>query len=291
MTPRSWLFVPGDKPELMAKAFACGADAVIVDLEDAVLEENKARARELVATFAKNLPPTSSQLWIRINPLQTEHALHDLAAVVPAGPAGIVLPKADSASAVVELGHYLSALETAAGHGVGKTRILPIATETPKSVFELGSYGANGPRLAGLTWGAEDLPVAVGAAGGRDDEGAYTPLCELARSLCLAGAAAADVPAIDAIYPAFRDLEGLRAHAMKGRRDGFQGMLAIHPAQVKVINEVFTASAAEIANAERVVAAFAENAGRGAVALDGKMLDAPHLKQAQRILASRKRGT
>ena len=223
MTPRSWLFVPGDKPELMAKAFACGADAVIVDLEDAVLEENKARARELVATFAKNLPPTSSQLWIRINPLQTEHALHDLAAVVPAEPAGIVLPKADSASAVVELGHYLSALETAAGHGVGKTRILPIATETPKSVFELGSYGANGPRLAGLTWGAEDLPVAVGAAGGRDDEGAYTPLCELARSLCLAGAAAADVPAIDAIYPAFRDLEGLRAHAMKGRRDGFQG--------------------------------------------------------------------
>lgn len=164
MTPRSWLFVPGDKPELMAKAFASGADAVIVDLEDAVLEDNKARARDLVATFAKNLPPTSSQLWIRINPLQTKYALHDLAAVVPGGAVGIVLPKADSVAAVIELGYYLSALETAAGHPVGKTGILPIATETPKSVFELGSYAASGPRLAGLTWGAEDLPVAVGAA-------------------------------------------------------------------------------------------------------------------------------
>jgi citrate lyase subunit beta/citryl-CoA lyase len=283
------LFVPGDKPDLMAKAFASGADVVIVDLEDAVLPENKARARDLVATFAKSLPPTSSQLWIRINPLQTKYALPDLAAVVPAMPVGIVLPKADSGSAVIELGHYLSALETAAGHPVGKTAILPIATETPQSVFELGTYGASGPRLAGLTWGAEDLPVAVGAAGGRDEEGAYTPLCELARSLCLAGAATAGVPAIDTIYPAFRDLQGLRAGAMKARRDGFQGMLAIHPAQVKVINEVFIPSAAEIAEAERVVAAFAENAGRGAIVLNGKMLDAPHLKQAQHILASRER--
>jgi len=289
MTPRSWLFVPGDKPEMMAKVFASGADAVIVDLEDGVLEENKARARDLAATFAKNPAPATSQLWIRINPLQTRHALHDLAAIVPAGPVGIVFPKVDSVLAVIELSHYLTALETAAGRPVSNTKILPIVTETPKSFFELGSYAASGPRLAGLTWGAEDLPAAVGAAGGRDERGAYTPLCELARSLCLVGAAAAGVPAIDTIDPAYRDLEGLRAHAMKGRRDGFQGMLAIHPAQVTVINEVFTPSAAEIDYAERVVAAFDANVGYGSVALDGKMLDAPHLKQAKRILAFRER--
>jgi citrate lyase subunit beta / citryl-CoA lyase len=289
MTPRSWLFVPGDNPEMTAKAFAAGADAVIVDLEDAVLEPNKADARSLIAAFKQEPPRTSSQLWVRINPLGTKHALLDLAAAVPVGPAGIVLPKADSASAVIELDHYLSALEAAAGRPIGETKVLPIATETPKSVFELGSYVASGPRLAGLTWGAEDLPTAVGAASGRDEFGAFTPLCELVRSLCIAGAAAAGVAAIDTVYPAFKDAEGLRAYVQRGRRDGFQGMLAIHPAQVPVINELFTPSAAEIEHAERVVAAFESDAGRSAIALDGKMLDAPHLKQATRILASRKR--
>jgi len=287
MSLRSWLFVPGDRPEMMRKAFASGADAVILDLEDAVSPQNKARARDLLAELRKDLKATSSQFWVRINPLASPEALRDLTAVVPAGPAGVVLPKADSAAAVIELSHYLSALEAAAGRPIGETRILPLSTETPRSMFELGSYISSGPRLAGLTWAAEDLPVAVGATSGRDERGAFTPLCELARSLCLAGAAAAGVPAIDTIYPAFRDLEGLRLYAQRGCRDGFQGMLAIHPAQVPVINEIFSPSAAEIAYAQRVVAAFAANAGRGTLVLDGKMLDAPHLKQAQRILASR----
>jgi citrate lyase subunit beta / citryl-CoA lyase len=289
MTPRSWLFVPGDKPKMMAKAFASDADAVILDLEDAVSEQNKADARNLVVAFAQDPPSTSSQFWVRINAIHTGHALADLVAVVKLGPVGIVLPKADSVAAVIELDHYLSALEAAAGRAVGETKILPFATETAKSVFELGSYVAGGPRLAGLTWGAEDLPVAVGAASGRDEHGAFTPLCELARSLCIAGAAAAGVAAVEAVYPPFRDLEGLRVYAVRARRDGFQGMLAIHPAQVTVINEVFTPSAAEIESAERVVAAFDSNVGRGTIALDGKMLDAPHLKQAKRILASRER--
>ena len=293
MTPRSWLFVPGDKPEMMAKAFAAGADAVIVDLEDAVLPQNKAHARKLVAESAKDPKPTSSQLWVRINPLQTPcqspEALRDLAAVLLLGPTGIVLPKAESASAVVQLDHYLSALEAATGRPIGETKVLPIVTETPRSVFELGSYAGGVDRLAGLTWGAEDLSTAVGATSARDEHGAYTPLYELARSLCIAGAAAAYVPALETIYPAFRDLEGLRVYAMRGRRDGFQGMLAIHPAQVTVINEVFTPSAAEIDYAERVVAAFDANVGYGSVALDGKMLDAPHLKRAKRILAFRGR--
>jgi citrate lyase subunit beta/citryl-CoA lyase len=274
---------------MLPKAIASGADAVIVDLEDAVLEQNKDQARNLVTAFAKSPRSASGQLWIRINPLATKSALSDLSAVVQFGPAGIVLPKADSVSAVIELDHYLSALEAASGLPIGDTKILPLATETPRSIFELGSYAAGGPRLAGLTWGAEDLPAAVGATAGRDERGAFTPLCELARSLCIAGAAAASVPAIETIYPAFRDLEGLRAYAERGRRDGFQGMLAIHPAQVAVINEVFTPSAAEIAYAERVVAAFDSNPGRGTLALDGKMLDAPHLKQAKRMLASRRR--
>ena len=289
MTPRSWLFVPGDKPEMLPKAFASGADAVIVDLEDAVLEQNKEQARNLVAAFAKNPRPLSAELWIRINPLSTRYALSDLSAVVQFGPAGIVLPKADSVSAVIELDHYLSALEAASGRPIGETKIVPLATETPRSIFELGSYAAGGPRLAGLTWGAEDLPAAVEATTGRDERGAFTALCELARSLCIAGAAAASVAAIEAVYPAFRDLEGLRAYAERGRRDGFQGMLAIHPAQITVINEVFTPSAAEIAYAERVVGAFDSDPGRGTVALDGKMLDAPHLKQARRLLAARRR--
>jgi len=289
MTPRSWLFVPGDRPDMVAKAFGSGADAVIVDLEDAVLPQNKAHARELVAALAKDPKPTPAQLWVRINPLQSQDALRDLAAVVLLGPAGIVLPKAETASAVVQLDHYLCALEVATGLPIGETKILPIVTETPRSVFELGSYAGGIDRLAGLTWGAEDLSAAVGATTARDQHGAFTPLYELARSLCIAGAAAADVAAIETIYPAYRDIEGLLAYAQTARRDGFQGMLAIHPAQVAVINEAFTPTSAEFAYAERVVAAFDANPGCGAVALDGKMLDAPHLKQARRILASRER--
>ena len=289
MTPRSWLFVPADRPEMIAKAFASGADAVIVDLEDAVLQQNKAQARKVVEAFAKDAIPTSSQFWVRINSLETKDALRDLAATVQLGPVGIVLPKAEALSAVIELDHYLSAFEAAFGRSLGEIRILPLATETPKSVFELDSYAAGNARLVGLTWGAEDLPAAVGATAGRDERGAFTPLCELARSLCIAGAAAAGVAAIDAVYPAFRDSEGLRVYAQRGRRDGFQGMLAIHPAQVPIINEVFTPSAAEIEYSERVVAAFESKTGRGTIALDGKMLDAPHLKQAKRLLASRER--
>lgn len=289
MTPRSWLFVPADKAEMMGKALVCGADAVIIDLEDAVLPQNKAQARKLVAELAKDPKLTASELWVRINPLETPDALLDLAAIMAIAPAGVVLPKSQSAAAVVELGHYLSALEAAAGRPLGETGILPIATETPKSLFELGSYVGTGPRLAGLTWGAEDLSAAIGATSARDETGAFTPLYELARSLCLAGAEAAGVPAIETVYTAFRDIEGLRAYAQRGRRDGFQGMLAIHPAQIPVIHEAFTPSQAEIAYAERVVAAFEANPGHGTVALEGTMLDAPHLRQARRLLLSRER--
>jgi citrate lyase subunit beta/citryl-CoA lyase len=282
---RSLLFAPGDAPAKMEKAAASGADAVILDLEDSVAAANRPEARRLVAAFLGRRPrPRWPQMWVRINPLSTPDALEDLAAVVPAAPDGILLPKPDGAADVQRLDAYLSALEAAAGLQGAPIAILPIATETPKSVFALGSYAGSSPRLAGLTWGAEDLPAAIGAATSRWEDGSYTDLCRFARTVCLAGAAAADVPAIETVFPAFRDLDGLRAYAVRGRQEGFSGMMAIHPAQVPVINAVFTPSAEELAHARAVVALFEANPGAGTLALDGKMLDAPHLKLARRLL-------
>jgi citrate lyase subunit beta/citryl-CoA lyase len=282
MSPRSWLFVPGDQPGKMEKAAAAGADALILDLEDSVAPGRKADARERVA---EQVQKGGARFWVRVNPLASGLALLDLAAVVGAAPEGIVLPKCESGAEVAKLSLYLDAFEAAANLPAGRTKILPIATETPQSVFNLGTYAQSGPRLAGLTWGAEDLPAAVGAAVNRTAAGELTDLCRLARSLCLAGAAAAGVPAIDTVYADFRDLAGLREWAAAGRREGFTGMMAIHPAQIAVINEVMTPAEAELAQARRVVELFAANPGAGVLALDGKMLDLPHLKQARRMLA------
>ena len=286
MRLRSWLFVPGDAPRKLEKASGSGADVVILDLEDSVAEAEKPNARRLVATLlSAPRMATTPLLFVRINPLTGAHALADLAAVVPGGPDGIVLPKPDDAADVVRLDHYLSALEASAGLRVGGIRILPIATETPRALFALDGYRNASTRLIGLTWGAEDLPAAVGASGNRDENGDYSDLCRLARTLCLLGASAARVPAIETVYPAFRDLPGLQAYAARGRRDGFRGMMAIHPQQVATINAVFTPSAKELAYAHRVVASFEADPGVGVVALDSRMLDLPHLKQARALLA------
>lgn len=283
--PRSWLFAPGDSPAKMEKAANSGVGAVILDLEDSVAEANKPAARAATAAFLAARKADGPQLWVRINPLSTPHVAADLAAVIAAGPDGVVLPKPDGPEDALELARRLDHLEAQAGLERGQTRILPIATETPKSIFALGGYGAVGPRLIGLTWGAEDLPAAVGAQINRHENGAYTDLCRMARSLCIAGAAAADVPAIETVYPAFRDLDGLRAYAALGRKEGFTGMMAIHPAQVEVIEQVFRPSDEEIERARRIVQLFADNPGAGTLALDGRMLDKPHLRQAERLLA------
>jgi citrate lyase subunit beta/citryl-CoA lyase len=280
--PRSWLFVPGDAERKLAKALASEADALILDLEDSVAPSNLPAARALVAAFLR--AHAGLRLWVRINALASPHALADLAAVVPARPAGIVLPKADGGGDVQRLGHYLSALEVAAGLPEGGIRIAVVATETPASLFALGSYAGADGRLTALTWGAEDLATALGASANRDGEGEYEFTYRLARSLCLAGAAAAGVAAIDTVFTDFRDAEGLAREARAARRAGFAGKLAIHPDQVGPINAAFTPDAAEIAHAERVVAAFAANPGLGTVGLDGRMIDMPHLKQARRIL-------
>ena len=269
---RSLLFVPGDRPDRMEKALGSGADALILDLEDAVAPDAKPAAREAVATFLRR--ERTMPLYVRINPLDGGLTPADLAAILPAQPDGIVLPKAEGAATVEALVRFDVAMP-----------ILPIASETPTAVFALGSYGEVSNRLAGLTWGAEDLPAAIGAATSREPDGSYTPPYQLARSLTLFGAHAAGVPAIETVYPDFRDLDGLAAYAARGRRDGFSGMMAIHPAQVPVINAAFTPSDEEVAKARRIVDLFAANPGAGALSLDGRMVDAPHLKAARSLLA------
>ena len=277
MKLRSLLFVPGDRPERMAKAMACAADALILDLEDSVAPAAKPEARKAVAKFLAD--HQGARLWVRINPLDGSDAARDLEAVLPAHPDGIVLPKAEGGASVADLSQKL------ARAGNATARILAIATETPAALFQLGTFGGQ-KRLAGLTWGAEDLPAAIGAATSREEDGRFTPPYELARSLCLFGAAAAGVAPIETVYPAFRDLDGLAAYAGRARRDGFTGMMAIHPDQVRVINAAFTPSEAEVAHARRIVAAFAASPGAGALALEGRMIDRPHLVQAQRILSA-----
>jgi citrate lyase subunit beta/citryl-CoA lyase len=277
MRLRSLLFVPGDRPDRMEKALRAGADALILDLEDAVAGPAKAEARRAVAEFLH--ANSTAPLWVRINPLDSDEAKKDLAAVLPGRPDGIVLPKAEGGASVTELTRRL----TEAGNATAQ--ILAIATETPAAIFQLGTYGGL-RRLAGLTWGAEDLPAAIGAATSREQDGQYTPPYELARSLCLFGAAAANVAPIETVYPLFRDVEGLVRYAGKARRDGFTGMMAIHPDQVHVINAAFTPTQAEIEHARAVIAAFEANPGAGALSLDGRMIDRPHLVQAQRILAA-----
>jgi citrate lyase subunit beta/citryl-CoA lyase len=274
---RSLLFVPGDRPERMEKALGTGADALILDLEDAVAPSAKPEARRAVAEFLGGHP--EANLWVRINPLEGAEADKDLDAVLSGRPHGVVLPKAEGGASVQELARRLTE------RGNATARILAIATETPAAIFQLGTYGGV-RRLAGLTWGAEDLPAAVGASTSRNEDGSFTPPYELARSLCLFGAVAAGVAPIETVFPAFRDLAGLRDYAGRARRDGFTGMMAIHPTQIPVINDAFTPSDAELAHARAVVAAFEANPGAGALSLDGRMIDRPHLIQAQRTLSA-----
>jgi citrate lyase subunit beta/citryl-CoA lyase len=287
---RSLLFVPGNSLTKMQKAAACGADALILDLEDSVAEVNKAEAREIVAGYLRESAASDGpELWVRINPISTPHYAGDIEAIVPAKPFGFVLPKPDSADDLKRAAGDISTIAAVEGSELEVLRILPIASETPISIFRMDSYVNSGPELAGLTWGAEDLSAAVGAINCRTETGALTPLYDMARSLCVAAAAAAGVDAIETVYPDFRDLEGLREYAKRGRRDGFVGMMAIHPSQVSVINEVFTPDQAEVDYAQRVVALFLANPGAGTLGMDGKMLDAPHLTQARRILAKAKK--
>lgn len=280
---RSWLFAPGDSERKMEKAAGGPADIVLFDLEDAVAEAEKPKARERISAFLAAQPADRSRLWVRINPLQGPHALADLAAVMPGRPGGIMLPKSRHRADVESLDRHLSDLEVAAGIERGATRVIPLVTETAESMFTTGTYGG-APRLAALSWGAEDLADALGATDNRNADGSYAFTYELARSFCLLGAAAAGVAAVETIHGDFRDETGLRRRAQQARRAGFRGMLAIHPAQVEVINEAFTPSAEELQAAQEIVDLFAAHPGAGTIGHRGAMLDRPHLARAQQLL-------
>ena len=281
---RSFLFVPGDSGRKMEKAGGVGADALILDLEDAVAPEAKAAARAMTAEYVQG----RDDAWVRINPLDTEHWEADLDAVIASAPAGIVLPKARHAHDAVRVSEHIDVLENHHNLEHGSTAMIVLCTEHPEALFTLHSYVGTVPRLAGLSWGAEDLAAAVGASANRSTNGEGLPQFELARSMCLFAAAAAEVSAIDTVFTDFRDHEGLLRYATNARRDGFTGMLAIHPAQVEIINAAFQPTAEDIERAERIVQAFSENPGAGTVGLDGKMIDRPHLLQAQRLLQQAK---
>ncbi len=281
---RSWLFAPGDSAKKMAKAAASNADIALFDLEDAVATDNKPLARRMVHDFLEANAEDRARLWVRINPFDGSYTLADLAAVMPAHPGGIMLPKVYGRADVDRLDHCLSALEVANGIKEGSTPVIVLITETAEAMFHTGSY-KGAPRVVALTWGAEDLADSIGASSNRNPDGSYGFTYELARSLTVLGAATAGVAAIETISADFKDLDALRLRAEKVRRDGFRGMLAIHPAQVDVINDAFTPSAEEIAQAREIVAIFDANPGVGAIGYKGGMLDRPYLSRAQQLLA------
>jgi citrate lyase subunit beta/citryl-CoA lyase len=281
---RSWLFAPGDSERKMEKATASAADIVLIDLEDAVAEAEKPKARPMVSAFLKANVKHRERLWVRINPIQGPHALADLAAVMPAAPGGIMLPKPRGRADAELLNHYLTALEAAAGAAPGTTNVILLVGETAEGMLAAGSY-IGVPRVAAMSWGSEDLATELGAISNRTEDGSYDFTYQLARSLCLVGAGAAGVPAIETIHGDFRDEAGLRKRTAQVRRAGFRGMLAIHPAQVDVINEMFSPSAAEREAAQEIVDLFAANPGAGTIGYKGAMLDRPHLARAQAVLA------
>jgi citrate lyase subunit beta/citryl-CoA lyase len=281
---RSWLFAPGDSARKMEKAVASGADRIILDLEDSVALSAKPEARRMVAEVLAGAGEDRARIWVRVNPLSGGLTEDDLAAIMPARPGGIMLPKSEGVADVAALDTLLSPQERAHGTESGSTLVHPLVTETAAAMFGTGSY-RGAPRLAAMSWGAEDLADSIGAAGNTGPDGRYRPTYELARSLCLLGAAAAGVPAIETIMQDFRDLDGLKARAEMVRRDGFRGMLAIHPDQVPVINAAFTPNQNEVAEARMIVQLFADNPGAGTIAGPKGMLDRPHLSRAQQLLA------
>ncbi len=284
---RSFLFVPADSEKKLAKVDDCGADAVILDLEDAVAPEQKPRARQMAAEFlAQRGGERRPQLWVRVNPLDSGMTEGDLAAIIAGRPDGIIQPKTNRPADVGALSAMLDALEAQHGLPPGAIAIIPVATETAIAPFHLGDYATAGlSRLAGLSWGAEDLATAIGATTNRDADGEWLFTFRMVRSLTLLAAHAAGVQAIETLHADFRDEEGLRRTSLAARAEGFGGRLAIHPAQVAIINQCFTPTMAEVEDARRVLDAFAASPGAGTVGLDGRMLDIPHRRQAERIIA------
>ncbi len=287
--PRSWLFIPGDSEKKLGRADNSGADAVIIDLEDAVALANKDAARELTASFLGERPKGSRryQLWVRINAFDTGRTADDITAVMGAAPDGIMLPKSEGVADLVQLSELLDKAEKKASLEAGSTRIVPVATETARAVLKLNDFAdANVPRLQGLTWGAEDLGTALGTIGNRLPDGRFYEAFRMVRSLTLIAAHAAGVQAIDTLQADFRDLAALKASSEWSYCEGFTGRLAIHPAQVEVINAAYLPTERQIDEARAIITAFEDVAhGAGAAQMEGRMVDRPHLVQAERLVA------
>ncbi len=288
MMPRSWLFIPGDSEKKLSKGPTTGADALIIDLEDSVAKARRPLGRELTCEYLRSADRSICQLYVRINPLDSDDALLDLAGIIAGQPDGLILPKAETVEDSNRLSHYLDALEVANDCELGGIKIFPIATETPGAMLTLDGYRNPNPRVSALSWGAEDLSAAIGASTNQDEHGNMAAPYILARSLCLMAAHAAGVQAVDTVYTDFRDDDGLRLSSIYARRDGFSGKIAIHPNQVATINDAFTPSSEEVEHAQAVIDLFAANPDAGTLSLDGKMLDKPHLTQAERVVASAK---
>lgn len=286
MRLRSMLFVPGDSDKKFAKASSIGADALILDLEDSVAPAMKIEARAKVSALLDDQSPRDWLFFVRVNPFDTGMTFDDMAAVVKPGLDGLLIPKADGAADIARIGAELDRLEAAAGMKIGSVKIAVVATETAQAMFNLGSYTPAHPRLVALTWGAEDLAAALGATSNKEDDGNWTSPYLLARNMCLLAAGSAGVLALDTLYTDFRDAEGLERDCRRARRDGFLGRIAIHPDQVDIINRCFSPSEAEIAEAQMIVDAFAAQPQAGTLGINGKMYDIPHLKAAQKTLAS-----
>lgn len=286
MRLRSMLFIPGDSERKFAKGRASAADVLICDLEDSVAASQKDAARSMVAGWLDDAANVGPALFVRVNPLDTGLTAADLAAIVKPGLAGIMLPKANGAQDVAAISAMIDPLELAAGMAPNSVKIIVVATETPAAMFALGSYAPAHPRLVALTWGAEDLGAAIGVTSNRQDDGSWTFPFQVARAQCLFAAANAGVAPIESIHANFRDIEGLESVGRASRRDGFLGQMAIHPDQVETINRCFTPSDEEIAEARKIVGAFAANPEAGTLGIDGKMYDMPHLKAAQKILTA-----
>jgi citrate lyase subunit beta/citryl-CoA lyase len=284
---RSLLFVPADSPKKLDKAMASGADAVIVDLEDSIALDGKARARDSAAAFLKEAMAATPRpvVLVRVNGLQTGLIDADLDAIAPSQPDAIMLPKAEGGPSVIHADAKLAVREAINDLPDGHIKILPLATETAAALFLAGTFAGCSRRLTALTWGAEDLSAELGAQANRDAQGRFLDPYRLARALCLAGAAAARVPALDTVYVDFRNSDGFRRECEEACRDGFSGKLAIHPAQVAIINEVFTPSPEALKHAQAVIDAFAATPGAGVVGIGGLMYDRPHLARAERLLA------
>jgi citrate lyase subunit beta / citryl-CoA lyase len=286
MKLRSLLFVPGDSEKKFARASTSGADVLILDLEDAVAPSMKEAARGLVAGWIDQADTVAAKLFVRVNPLDTGLTEDDLAAVVRPGLAGILAPKVNGAQDVATLAVMIDRLEASMGMQAGAVKIMVVATETPLAMFHLGSYTPPHARLVAMTWGAEDLSSALGATTNKEADGSWTFPYQVARAQCLFAAGAAEVYPVDTLYSDFRDTAGLEADCRRSRRDGFLGRIAIHPDQVETINRCFSPSDDDVAEARKIVDAFAAQPHLGTIGIDGKMYDIPHLKAAHKVLAA-----